>query len=113
MQLHGLKTCFFLYILKGNVSVEDSLFYRQPGVVPVVFYPDFQPVEFPSNPLVSDLQLLNTCDGDPFCIFDFQATGNQNIAETTMNAVDTFVADTAEIELNEGTGVMQRCTGGL
>lgn len=84
------------------MAFEEGLFYRQPGDAPPNFFPDYIPTETPANPSLSPARVNEICGGDQFCVFDFLATGEETIANITVNAVNTFAADEMEIDMNEG-----------
>ena len=65
---------------------------------------DFQPVFEPStNSTVNQTLVEEVCGTNRFCIFDFQATGSQAIAKSTLQSVNDYetAVESKEIGLYE------------
>ena len=82
--------CVFL----GEISDSDSLFYYEAGEDhDSLSDPDYVPA-FSSviNPDVDQALVLAVCGSDQFCIFDFQTTGSETFAQSSVQTFQQYEA---------------------
>ena len=68
--------------ITGQIDAADSLFYYAPPHSPDSYRDEaFVPVfELPTNRNVIPEDVVESCDGNEWCIFDYQATGDEALA---------------------------------
>ena len=76
----------------GQIAANESLFYYRDGFTPDTYRDEgFRPVfEFTQPSPV----ILDACDGNEWCVFDLQVTGDMEVAMASKNAYDEQVAVT-------------------
>ena len=89
--------CLFHAFISGQISADDSLFYYNPLFGPDTyrdenFIPVFEP---PTNLEVLPEEVIAVCNGDEWCLFDYQATGDMEVA---MASRESFEEQSAIVE---------------
>ena len=79
-----------MFVSPGGIQANESLFYYEPGSdhdshADATYQPAFTAG---INPNLDQDLVAQVCGDNPFCIFDFQVTGNQAFAEASLQ---TFV----------------------
>ena len=89
---HGFIYSNIICISVNIGEIVESLFYYEAGadhasLTDLNFVPAFDPV---TNPNVNQTVVLEVCGTNEFCIYDFQTTGSQSFAQTTVETFDDF-----------------------
>ncbi|XP_072026699.1 protein mesh-like [Amphiura filiformis] len=77
-----------------QIDAVDSIFYYSQGMGPSYYrYDSFTPIfSFPMNPDVSDEEAAALCGDNQWCLFDYHATGDADIAMASRDALEEQMA---------------------
>ena len=81
---HSTHTHTHTHTHTGQISEEESLFTYPPGMTTDDYsYPDHSPVFLDELLPNADPEIVEFCDGDPQCVYDYTETNDSSIANST------------------------------